>query len=96
MKKLVLKRRYSNDEDEKKENASITCTVCDTEFEDQAEFTKHVQKKHRAKFRRSQAQEDLKRSHPFDSPNVKERRKTLPLTRFVIIGLWYLFKLDLR
>ncbi|CBY31827.1 unnamed protein product [Oikopleura dioica] len=65
---FVLKRRSSLDSDEQKENESIECQVCGKEFEDRREFTLHVTKKHRAKFRRT------------DGRKI-QRRRTLPLAR---------------
>lgn len=76
---FVLKRRFSADTESQKENSSLTCQVCAMEFDDQAEFTKHVQKKHRAKFRRSE--DFIELTHP-----EKERRRTCPLTRNDSVG----------
>ena len=64
---LRLKRRFTPESDtEVKEN--YVCQVCGTIFDNQPDFTNHVQKKHRAKFRRSQ---EL----------APKRRVTLPLVR---------------
>jgi uncharacterized C2H2 Zn-finger protein len=71
---FVLKKRFNNDETDLK--VDIECQVCGTNFDNQADFTSHVQKKHRAKFRRS-----MENPISAQRPRVQVRERKSPISR---------------